>query len=59
MHTEDPATVALTARRAHAQDMALLAAAIGAGVVLLVVLAAAALRRGRRRGWRPPEAELP
>jgi membrane-anchored mycosin MYCP len=59
VHTEDPATVALTARRAHAQDLALLAAGIGAGVVLLVVLAAAALRRGRRRGWRPPDPELP
>jgi len=59
IHTEDPATVALTARRAHAQDLALLAAAIGAGVVLLVVLVAAALRRGRRRGWRPPDPELP
>jgi type VII secretion-associated serine protease mycosin len=59
MHTEDPATVALTARRAHAQEMSLLVAAIGAGVVLLVVLVAAALRRGRRRGWRPPDPELP
>jgi hypothetical protein len=59
LHTEDPATVALTARRDHAQDLALLVAGIGAGVVLLVVLAAAALRRGRRRGWRPPDPELP
>ena len=59
LHTDDPATVALAARRAHAQDMSLLAAAIGAGVVLLVVLGTAALRRGRRRGWRPPDPELP
>lgn len=59
MHTEDPAAVALAARRAHARDMSLLVAAIGAGVVLLVVLVAAALRRGRRRGWRPPDPELP
>jgi subtilisin family serine protease len=59
MHTDDPATVALAARRAQAQDMSLLVAAIGAGVVLLVVLVAAALRRGRRRGWRPPDPELP
>ncbi|AGZ42614.1 type VII secretion-associated serine protease mycosin [Actinoplanes friuliensis] len=59
MHTEDPATVALAARRAHAQDMSLLVAAIGAGVVLLVVVVAAAMRRGRRRGWRPPGPELP
>jgi membrane-anchored mycosin MYCP len=59
MHTADPATVALAARRAQAQDMSLLVAGIGAGVVLLVVLVAAALRRGRRRGWRPPDPELP
>jgi len=59
MHTEDPAAVALAARRTHAQDMSLLVAAIGAGVVLLVVVVAAALRRGRRRGWRPPGPELP
>ena len=59
MHTEDPAAVALAARRARAQDMSLLVAAIGAGVVLLVVVVAAALRRGRRRGWRPPDPELP
>jgi type VII secretion-associated serine protease mycosin len=59
LHTEDPQIVALAARRAHARDMSLLAAAIGAGVVLLVVVVAAALRRGRRRGWRPPDPELP
>ncbi|MEU8232974.1 type VII secretion-associated serine protease mycosin [Actinoplanes sp. NPDC048967] len=59
MHTEDPAALALAARRADAQDMSLLVAAIGAGVVLLVVVVAAALRRGRRRGWRPPDPEVP
>ena len=59
MHTEDPAALALAARRAHAQDMSLLVAGIGAGVVLLVVVVAAALRRGRRRGWRPPDPEVP
>ena len=59
LHTEDPAAVALAARRARAQDQSLLLAAIGAGVVLLVVVVAAAVRRGRRRGWRPPDPELP
>ncbi|GIE48649.1 type VII secretion-associated serine protease mycosin [Actinoplanes nipponensis] len=59
VHTEDPATLALAARRAHARDLSLLVAATGAGVVLLVVVVAAALRRGRRRGWRPPDPELP
>ncbi|WP_067506649.1 type VII secretion-associated serine protease mycosin [Actinoplanes sp. TFC3] len=56
VHTNDPATIALARRRAHAQDMSLLVAAIGAGVVLLVVMVAAAIRHGRRRGWRPPSA---
>jgi membrane-anchored mycosin MYCP len=59
LHTEDPASVALAARRAQAQDLALLVAAVGAGVVLLVVVAAAAVRHGRRRGWRPPGPEVP
>ena len=59
VHTEDPAAIALAARRAHAQDLSLLVAAIGAGVVLLVVVVTAALRRGRRRGWRPPDPEVP
>ncbi|UQU61520.1 type VII secretion-associated serine protease mycosin [Couchioplanes caeruleus] len=54
MHTEDPATVALAARRAEAEDMSLIVAAVGAGVVVLVLLLAAAVRHGRRRGWRPP-----
>ena len=59
MHTDDPATVALVARRAHAQDMSLLVAGIGTGIVVLVVLVAAAVRRGRRRGWRPPDPAGP
>ncbi|GAA3960069.1 hypothetical protein Aau02nite_45430 [Amorphoplanes auranticolor] len=59
VHTEDPATVALAVRRDRAQELSLLVAAIGAGVVVLVVVAAAAVRRGRRRGWRPPDPEIP
>ena len=51
MHTADPAALALQARRNHSQDMALLVAAIGTGVVALVCILAAVLRRGRRRGW--------
>ncbi|MEV4640106.1 type VII secretion-associated serine protease mycosin [Actinoplanes sp. NPDC049548] len=53
VHTEDPAAVALAARRADARDMSLLVAAVGAGVVVLVMVLAAAVRHGRRRGWRP------
>lgn len=55
LHTDDAATVALAARRTHAQDLSLMMAGIGAGSVVLVVVAAAAVRRGRRRGWRPPD----
>ncbi|MFI5938420.1 type VII secretion-associated serine protease mycosin [Actinoplanes sp. NPDC051494] len=51
MITDDPAALALQARRSDARDMSLLLAAGGAGVVVLVVVAAAAFRRGRRRGW--------
>jgi type VII secretion-associated serine protease mycosin len=53
MHTQDPVAVAQAARRAHAQDMSLVAAAVGGGIVALVGLFAIVLRRGRRRGWRP------
>jgi hypothetical protein len=53
MHTQDPTAVALAARRAHAQDMSLVAAAVGAGIVALMGFFAIVLRRGRRRGWRP------
>jgi type VII secretion-associated serine protease mycosin len=59
VHTDDPAIVALAARRADAQDLSLLVAGIGAGSVVLVVLVAAAVRRGRRRGWRPPDPAGP
>ncbi|MEV6600736.1 type VII secretion-associated serine protease mycosin [Actinoplanes sp. NPDC051346] len=51
--TNDPASVALSARRARAQDLSLIVAAVGAAVVVAVVLLAAAARRGRRRGWLP------
>ena len=53
MRTEDPAVLAQQARRAHSQDMALLVAGIGTGVVALVGILTAVVRRGRRRGWRP------
>ncbi|GGQ60135.1 type VII secretion-associated serine protease mycosin [Couchioplanes azureus] len=52
--TNDPAAVALTARRARAQHLSLIVAAAGAGAMVLVVMVAAAVRQGRRRGWRPP-----
>jgi membrane-anchored mycosin MYCP len=53
VHTEDPAVLALQARREHSQEMALILAGVGAGVVVLVGVLAMVLRRGRRRGWRP------
>jgi subtilisin family serine protease len=53
VHAEDPAVLARQARRARAQDRALIAAAVGAGVVVLVGVLAVVVRRGRRRGWRP------
>lgn len=53
MHADDPAALALAVRRDHAQDMALLIAALGAGAVLLIGVAAVIVRRGRRRGWHP------
>ncbi|WP_433359356.1 type VII secretion-associated serine protease mycosin [Actinoplanes sp. CA-142083] len=53
MHPDDPAVAALAARRAHSQQMALLFAAIGAGLVVLLAAAALIVRRGRARGWRP------
>jgi membrane-anchored mycosin MYCP len=55
MHTQDPVAVALAARRAHAEDMSLVAAAVGAGIVALVGVFAIVVRRGRRRGWRPAD----
>jgi membrane-anchored mycosin MYCP len=59
VHTEDPATVALQARRAQAQDQALVATAVGGTLVAVVMLVAVVLRRGRRRGWRPPPTTDP
>jgi subtilisin family serine protease len=53
VQAQDPATVARAARRAEAQNSALLIAAIGAGAVLVIALVAIVLRRGRRRGWQP------
>jgi membrane-anchored mycosin MYCP len=53
VHTEDPAAVALQERRARAERMSMVAAAVGGGVVALVGMTAIVLRRGRRRGWRP------
>ena len=56
VHTEDPAVVALQARRAHAQRVALVAAGVGIGLVGVIALLAMVVRRGRGRGWRPPAA---
>lgn len=53
VQAQDPAAVARAARRAEAQNSALLIAAIGAGAVLVIALVAIVLRRGRRRGWQP------
>ncbi|MCO8269689.1 type VII secretion-associated serine protease mycosin [Actinoplanes sp. TRM 88003] len=49
----DPAAVALAARRDQSQRNALLFAAIGAGVVLLLGIVAVVVRSGRRRAWNP------
>jgi membrane-anchored mycosin MYCP len=53
LHAEDPAALALARRRERAQDRALVAAAVGVGVVLLAGVLVVVVRRGRRRGWRP------
>jgi len=53
MHGDDPATVALTQRRAHSRNMALLFAGVGGGAVLLLGVGALVVQRGRRRAWRP------
>ena len=54
MHAGDPATVALAARRDHSQQMALVFAAVVAGIVGLLAAGAIIIRRGRRRGWSAP-----
>jgi type VII secretion-associated serine protease mycosin len=56
VHTEDPAVVALHERRAHSQQVAMVAAGVGVVLVAVVALLAVVVRRGRRRGWRPPPA---
>jgi membrane-anchored mycosin MYCP len=53
MHVDDSAALALAERRGHARDMAMLFAAIGAGLVVLVAAVTVIARRGRRRGWHP------
>ena len=53
MTVNDPAAVALAARREHSQSMAVLFAAIGLGLVLLLAVVAIVVRQGRRRGWHP------
>jgi membrane-anchored mycosin MYCP len=52
MRIDDSAAVALAARRAHAQDTAVMFGAVGLGVVLLLAAVAVIAQRGRRRGWR-------
>ncbi|MEV6495107.1 type VII secretion-associated serine protease mycosin [Actinoplanes sp. NPDC051633] len=53
LHTEDPAALALAARRHEAQDRSMIVGAAGLGLAVLGGIAVAAIRRGRRRGWRP------
>jgi subtilisin family serine protease len=48
--TGGPAAAAV---RAHAVNLGLIVAGIGAGAAALAGLLAAVMRRGRRRGWRP------
>ena len=55
MHPNDPGAAALADRREHSQQMALWFAAAGAGLVVLLAAAALIVRRGRDRGWRPPD----
>jgi membrane-anchored mycosin MYCP len=56
IQAQDPAAVARAARRADAQQSALVMAAIAAGAVLLIAVAAIVLRQGRRRRWLPAVA---
>ncbi|MCY1143425.1 type VII secretion-associated serine protease mycosin [Actinoplanes sp. Pm04-4] len=53
MNANDPAAIALAARRDQSQRNALLFAAIGAGLVLLLGIVALVVRSGRRRDWHP------
>ncbi|MFG1603463.1 type VII secretion-associated serine protease mycosin [Actinoplanes sp. NPDC049265] len=50
---EDPASVALRARRERSQQRALVFGLAGLGLVALVALVGAVIRRGRRRDWHP------
>jgi membrane-anchored mycosin MYCP len=50
---EDPAAVALRARRERSQQRALIFGSAGLGLVLLVALIGVVVRRGRRRNWHP------
>jgi len=59
VHPQDPAVLALRARRAQAQRRSLVAAGVGAGIVLLAGVLTVVLRRGRRRGWRPAASQPP
>ncbi|MDO3701617.1 type VII secretion-associated serine protease mycosin [Micromonospora sp. C28SCA-DRY-2] len=51
----DPAALAARARRATAQDRALLVASLAAAVVAVAALAALVVPRGTRRRWRPAD----
>jgi subtilisin family serine protease len=53
MHADDPAAVALQARRARSQDRAMIVGSAGIGIAVLAGLTAVVIRRGRRPGWRP------
>nr|WP_221377542.1 type VII secretion-associated serine protease mycosin [Actinoplanes polyasparticus] len=55
MGANDPAAVALAARRERSQRNAMLFAAIGGGVVLLLGIVAVVVRSGRRRAWHPAD----
>jgi type VII secretion-associated serine protease mycosin len=54
MRPEDPAALAVVQRREHSQNVALVLAAVAAGLVLLIAVVAVVVRRGCKRGWRPP-----
>jgi type VII secretion-associated serine protease mycosin len=53
VRAEDPAAVALAARREHSRRMALSVAVAGMAAIVLIAAAAVIVRSGRRRGWRP------
>jgi membrane-anchored mycosin MYCP len=54
MTPQDPGALALAARRKHARDMAMVFAAVGAGLVLLIAAVAVIARQGHSRRWEPP-----